>query len=118
MTGPFDLSGKTALVTEDNTGLGQAIAVALAKAGAALVGVGRSTMDETAHRCAEMGAAFQSIEADLATTEPIARILEADTRLTTSSHFGFLGCGGVGWLGWGRLRRCSAGRARWRPRAC
>src|SRR3954470_13744854 len=32
----------------------------------------------------------------------------------TSSHFGFLGCGGVGWLGWGRLRRCSAGRARWR----
>src|SRR3954468_5921676 len=34
---------------------------------------------------------------------------------TTSSHFGFLGCGGVGWLGWGRLRRCSAGRARWRP---
>src|SRR3954447_12434457 len=36
-------------------------------------------------------------------------------RETTSSHFGFLGCGGVGWLGWGRLRRCSAGRARWRP---
>src|SRR4051812_34106296 len=26
--------------------------------------------------------------------------------LITSSHFGFLGCGGVGWLGWGRLRRC------------
>src|SRR5215210_9143067 len=21
----------------------------------------------------------------------------------TSSHFGFLGCGGVGWLGWGRV---------------
>src|SRR3954464_11406735 len=35
--------------------------------------------------------------------------------MNTSSHFGFLGCGGVGWLGWGRLRRCSAGRARWRP---
>src|SRR4051812_23109243 len=35
--------------------------------------------------------------------------------ISTSSHFGFLGCGGVGWLGWGRLRRCSAGRARWRP---
>src|SRR4051795_5933291 len=33
----------------------------------------------------------------------------------TSSHFGLLGCGGVGWLGWGRLRRCSAERARWRP---
>src|SRR5215212_1920179 len=35
---------------------------------------------------------------------------------STSSNFGFLGCGDVGWLGWGRLRRCSAGRARWRPR--
>ena len=40
---------------------------------------------------------------------------EAEPFWTTSSHFGFLGCGGVGWLGWGRLRRCSAGRARWRP---
>src|SRR4051812_42238957 len=38
-----------------------------------------------------------------------------DEATGTSSHFGFLGCGGVGWLGWGRLRRCSAGRARWRP---
>ena len=40
MTGPFDLSGKTALGTWVNAGLGPAIAVALAKAGAALVGVG------------------------------------------------------------------------------
>src|SRR3954454_17379783 len=41
--------------------------------------------------------------------------LEAAHPRHTSSHFGFLGCGGVAWLGWGRLRRCSAGRARWRP---
>ena len=40
MRGPFDLSGKTALGTWVNAGLGPAIAVALAKAGAALVGVG------------------------------------------------------------------------------
>jgi hypothetical protein len=40
---------------------------------------------------------------------------DSKTLANTSSHFGFLGCGGVGWLGWGRLRRCSAGRARWRP---
>jgi hypothetical protein len=33
----------------------------------------------------------------------------ARDRLATSSHFGFLG------LGWGRLKRWSAGRARWRP---
>src|SRR4051795_2523874 len=36
---------------------------------------------------------------------------KAKAGIATSSHFGFLGCGGVGWLGWGRLRRCSAGRA-------
>ena len=34
---------------------------------------------------------------------------EYDGSITTSSHFGFLG------LGWGRLKRWSAGRARWRP---
>ena len=34
---------------------------------------------------------------------------QAVHRRATSSHFGFLG------LGWGRLKRWSAGRARWRP---
>mgnify|MGYP006197660281 CR=1 FL=1 len=37
MTGPFDLSGRTALVTGARGGIGQAIAVALARAGADLV---------------------------------------------------------------------------------
>ena len=35
-TGPFDLSGKVALVTGANTGIGQAIALALGEAGAAV----------------------------------------------------------------------------------
>ena len=45
---PFDLSGRTALVTGANTGLGQTIAVGLAQAGADIVAVGRSAPTETA----------------------------------------------------------------------
>ncbi len=37
MNGPFDLSGKTALVTGSNTGIGRAIALGLAAAGADVV---------------------------------------------------------------------------------
>src|SRR5580765_7681483 len=47
MTSPFNLDGKVALVTGANTGLGQAIAVALAQAGADIAAVGRSAPDET-----------------------------------------------------------------------
>ena len=47
MTAPFDLSGKTALVTGANTGIGQAIAVALSKAGADVAVAGRSAPTET-----------------------------------------------------------------------
>ncbi len=75
MTLSFDLSGKTAVVTGANTGLGQGIAVALAQAGAAIVAVGRSTMDETERLCREAGASFHSVQADLATLEPIERIV-------------------------------------------
>lgn len=44
---PFDLTGKRALVTGANTGIGQAIAVALGNAGAQVICAGRSGMDET-----------------------------------------------------------------------
>ncbi|RDJ20371.1 2-deoxy-D-gluconate 3-dehydrogenase [Bosea caraganae] len=71
MSGPLDLSGKTALVTGANTGLGQGIAVALAKAGANIAAVGRSAMDETATLCTEHGTRFLAIRADLSSTAPI-----------------------------------------------
>jgi 2-dehydro-3-deoxy-D-gluconate 5-dehydrogenase len=75
MTFSLDLTGKTAVVTGANTGLGQGIAVALARAGAAIVAVGRSAMDETERLCREAGASFHSVQADLATLEPIERIV-------------------------------------------
>jgi 2-dehydro-3-deoxy-D-gluconate 5-dehydrogenase len=75
MTISFDLKGKTAIVTGANTGLGQAISVALAGAGAAIVAVGRSAMDETERLCRNAGARFHSVQADLSTLEPIERIV-------------------------------------------
>lgn len=77
MAGAFDLSGKTAVVTGANTGLGQGIAVALARAGAAILAVARSPLDETARLVEGAGAPFRAIEADLSTTEPVGRIAEA-----------------------------------------
>jgi len=79
MSTPLDLSRKTALVTGANTGLGQAIAVALAEAGAGIVAVGRSSMDETETAIRSAGRSFQAIHADLSTLEPIERIISEAT---------------------------------------
>jgi len=65
----FALTGRTALVTGANTGIGQAIAVALAEAGANIVAVGRSAMDETEQLCRPHGTGFLAVKADLATLE-------------------------------------------------
>ncbi|MFW2342831.1 2-dehydro-3-deoxy-D-gluconate 5-dehydrogenase KduD [Brevundimonas sp.] len=75
MTPSFDLSGRTALVTGANTGLGQAIAVGLAGAGADIVAVGRSAPTETAEKVAELGRALHAIPADLSTTAPVADVV-------------------------------------------
>ncbi len=75
MTITFDLTGKTAIVTGANTGLGQGIATALAQAGASIVAVGRSPMEETERLCRAFGVDFHSVQADLSTLEPIERIV-------------------------------------------
>ena len=71
MTNPFDLSGKIAIVTGANTGIGQAIAVALAQAGADVALVGRSPADETADSVRALGRRAALIKADLSTTAPV-----------------------------------------------
>ena len=62
---PFDLGGRRAIVTGAGSGIGQAIALGLARAGADVVGVGRGAMDETAAMVAEAGRAFLAVRADL-----------------------------------------------------
>jgi 2-dehydro-3-deoxy-D-gluconate 5-dehydrogenase len=61
----FDLTGRWAIVTGANTGIGQAISVGLAQAGADIVGVGRSDMSETAQQVAAAGRTFVPLKADL-----------------------------------------------------
>jgi 2-dehydro-3-deoxy-D-gluconate 5-dehydrogenase len=68
MANSFDLSGKTALVTGANTGIGQAIAIALARAGADIVVAGRTAPDETATAVKAEGRQFLAIDVDLSDT--------------------------------------------------
>jgi len=62
---PFSLHGKVAVVTGANTGLGQAMAVALARAGASIALVGRSAPDDTRSQIAALGGKSATIMADL-----------------------------------------------------
>lgn len=75
MSSVFDLTGKTAIVTGANTGIGQAIAVGLSKAGARVAAVGRSDMSQTRDMIGG-GDGFLSIKADLSTLEPLQRIVD------------------------------------------
>ena len=68
---PFDLTGKVALVTGANTGLGQGIAVALAAAGADIAAVGRSKPDATQAEVEKLGRRFAWVEASLDTHAPV-----------------------------------------------
>lgn len=63
----FDLTGKRAFVTGANTGIGQAIAVDLAIAGAHVIAVGRSSMDDTLAAVQAAGGTADAVQADLGT---------------------------------------------------
>jgi len=76
MSNPFDLSGRVAIVTGANTGLGQGIAVALAQAGADIVAVSRSMPTQTEAEVAAAGRRLLWIEASLDTIQPVAGIVE------------------------------------------
>jgi 2-deoxy-D-gluconate 3-dehydrogenase len=61
----FSLSGKTVMVTGANTGIGQGIALSIGRAGGRVIGVGRSSMDETAKIMEAQGDGFIPLHADL-----------------------------------------------------
>ena len=70
MTNPFSLHGRRALVTGANTGIGQAIAMGLADAGATVVCAGRSASDETVDRITKAGGTAALCHVDFA--DPMA----------------------------------------------
>lgn len=76
MQNPFDLSGKVAVVTGANTGIGQAIALALAEAGADIAAVGRTPAEDTVAKVRALGRRAEIVPADLSTIEPVQRIVD------------------------------------------
>src|SRR3954466_303908 len=81
----FKLDGKVALVTGASSGLGQAIAIALAEAGADIACHARSTgkADETAARIESIGRRTVTVTGDMADKAAPVRIVEE-----TIAHFG------------------------------
>lgn len=61
----FSLKGRVAMVTGCNKGLGQGIAVALAEAGADVVGVNRRSAEETRERIESLSRRYVNLEAQL-----------------------------------------------------
>ena len=84
MSGAFQLTGKRALVTGANTGIGQAIALGLAEAGAHVVAAGRRSCDETVAQIEAAGGSGTALLLDL--SDPAA----GAARLGEAGHLDIL----------------------------
>ena len=76
----FSLEGKTALVTGANKGIGKAMAIALAEAGANIIGVSASIElvgSEVEKEVKALGRNFNAFQADLSNKESIYQFLES-----------------------------------------
>jgi len=80
---PFDLSGKIAIVTGANTGIGRAIAIALAEAGADIAVAGRTQPTQTESDVRKLGRRFHAISADLSDSGVAPAVIGE-----TVKHFG------------------------------
>jgi 2-deoxy-D-gluconate 3-dehydrogenase len=72
----FKLDGKVAIVTGSSTGLGQGISIALAEAGACVMGVDYVPSPDTVAAIEKFGGKFQALVANLMTIEAIPGIME------------------------------------------
>lgn len=72
----FKLTGKIAIVTGASRGLGRGIALALAEAGADIVGVGISDSSDTGAAIEALGRRYLAVTADLTDHACVPRIIE------------------------------------------
>lgn len=77
MSDAFRLDGQRAFVTGANTGIGQAIAVGLAEAGAYVIAAGRSSCANTVALINEQGGSGETFSIDLSDPTKAAASLEA-----------------------------------------
>lgn len=77
----FKLQGKVAIVTGSSTGLGQGMCVAMAEAGADVVGVDYVASPETKAKVEALGRKFHGVVADLMTIAPCQGIVEEAVRV-------------------------------------
>jgi 2-deoxy-D-gluconate 3-dehydrogenase len=73
---PFSLEGRRVLVTGANTGIGQGIAVAVARAGGHVLAVGRSSLDETHALVTDVHGTIDTIHCDLSVLPDALSMLE------------------------------------------
>jgi 2-deoxy-D-gluconate 3-dehydrogenase len=78
----FQLQGRVAMVTGCNTGLGQGMALALAQAGADIVGVNQSAPDETRLSVESLGRRFLDLHADLSDIANLGSLVEQSLSLS------------------------------------
>lgn len=72
----FKLQGRVALVTGCNTGLGQGMALALAQAGADIVGLNRSEPADTRAQVEALGRQFLDLRADLSQANDLDAVVQ------------------------------------------
>ncbi len=79
----FDLSGKVAIVTGGNGGLGLAMAMGLAQAGADIMLAARDTdkLSQAASRIAAVGGTAQTVKVDLTQEADVDRMVAETVRV-------------------------------------